>query len=210
MDILFGAVKNIILFLIIMTIVMNLIGNSSFKQYVRLFGGMILILIVIMPVMDFFDITDKLNYYVDLNRFRVNANDISDQLVHAEEGSKARIVKEYKSNLSEQVKSKLSIHNLYAKGIDIAIEEDETSSQFGKLTSITILACTKSPDDREETTSEIDKIVIDKIKINSANQITSKEKKDTGYESLLELTVRKEIAAFFGLDVEQVAVDVEE
>lgn len=207
LDILYSTVKNIILFLVLMTIVMNLIGNSSYKQYIRIFCGMVLILIVIMPIMQLFRVDNKLNYYFDLNQFKVSANDISEDLVSSEESGVQRVISEYKSNLSQQIEDKLAIHNLQSTSIDIELEEEKENENFGAIQAIQVKA--KNQTDAEDSSSEIDQIVIDKIKINQDNErILSTEEPEL--ESLVELNLKEEIASFYGLNVEQVQIDIEQ
>ena len=42
-------VRNTVIYLILNTIIMNLLGNSSYKKYVSIVSGMILLVIVVSP-----------------------------------------------------------------------------------------------------------------------------------------------------------------
>ncbi len=44
-------IKNIVIYMLLNTIIMNLLGNKSYKKYVSIVSGMILVLIVISPLM---------------------------------------------------------------------------------------------------------------------------------------------------------------
>lgn len=51
MDGVYSWVKSIVFYLVFLTVVTHLVPNRKFEKYVRLFTGMILILVVIKPVM---------------------------------------------------------------------------------------------------------------------------------------------------------------
>lgn len=214
MDVLYTAVKNIIIYLILITVVMNLMGDSSFKKYVGIFTGMVLIIIVVLPIMNIFHISDKLTYYLDVNNFKVNTNDISSQLSEAGESQNERILTKYKDSLKEEITTRLSIHGVTPIEIKIVIDEDSNSSECGMVRSIDIAATQKGIEEKEETSkSAIDEIVIDKISINKEKELGAgaaeeEESENVTMDTLLELNIKQELAGFFNLNVEYITVEI--
>ena len=49
MEAVYGWVKNIIYYMIFLSVVNNLLADSKYGKYIRLFSGMVLILLVVSP-----------------------------------------------------------------------------------------------------------------------------------------------------------------
>lgn len=73
-------VRNIVIFLILNTIIMNLLGNSSYKKYVSIVSGMILLLIVVSPFLKLLRIDEILDYYLNTNIFQSDMSNIQSEL----------------------------------------------------------------------------------------------------------------------------------
>ena len=54
MQILYSWVKPLLYFVIFMTMVENILSESSFRKYIRVFSGMMLILVILMPLKTMF------------------------------------------------------------------------------------------------------------------------------------------------------------
>ncbi len=48
-------IENIVFYLIVLVVIMQIIPNSSYQKYVRFFAGMILILMLAVPILKIFD-----------------------------------------------------------------------------------------------------------------------------------------------------------
>ena len=52
MEILYGWVKNIIYFMIFLSVAGSLLADSKYEQYIRFFAGALLILLTVSPLLD--------------------------------------------------------------------------------------------------------------------------------------------------------------
>ena len=125
---LYAAVKNIIIFMLLVTVFSNLVGKSGFKQYMSIFIGLVLILIVVRPVLVWINADNKVDYFFSQNLFKANASDLSDQLYQAEGKMQAQIIEQYKDTLKQQIESQVERHDLTLKKIKIEIVEDSTQA----------------------------------------------------------------------------------
>lgn len=214
LEVLYSMVKNIIIYLIMMTVIMNLIGNSSFKKYIQIFSGIILIIIVVLPIINIFKASDKLSYYFNLNELQVNTNEMKNQILETDEGQSKTIISDYKKGLKTEINTKLTVHNLTATSIELVIEEDTKSSKYGTLEALKIVAHYLGSEDlKKETKSTIDNVVIDKISINKEKEFNAEDNnksKNGSGDSLVELNVSKELAAFYNINPESITVEISE
>lgn len=113
MDQIYSLVRNIVVYLILVTIVMNLVGKSSYRKYISIFTGMVLILIVAKPIVSLFNLSDTFNYYFNNNLFMVEAKDYNDELIAADDKGKQAILAEYQNIVKDQIEMVLNRYNLY-------------------------------------------------------------------------------------------------
>src|SRR5690554_3383120 len=125
MNSVYSWVKNIVFFLLIISIVNNLVGDNSYKKYINLVTGMILIILVVSPLTNLFNINEKIDYYFAKNTFEVDTEDISKKLIKIENEQKASIVKEYKNEIEKQTGELLEKEGLYISYFQVTISEKD-------------------------------------------------------------------------------------
>lgn len=208
MNAIYDGVKTIVVYLILVAIVMNLLGTSSYKKYVSVFTGMLLIFMIITPLMKLFHLTDSMDYHLKENNFKVEAKDMNSKIFDADEEQKSYITREYLIKLNEQLETNLNEKNLTLKKCNFTIDEDMTSENFGKVLAIDLLAKEEKNDEKGEKDSMIKEIIIEDIRINEND--TKKERNTSITDSVQEIEIKKELAKFYNIDPESVHVDIDD
>lgn len=216
MELIYQAVKNVIIFLLLVTVLGNLLGQSSFKKYINIFVGLVLIIIVITPILKLINSNAKVDQFYNQNLYRMSASDLGEQLLSADKSYQGTILKEYKKTMEEQIEATLKSYKLTADSVDITINEDADSEECGQITAISVKAkkeeAKKESEQKENTldVDEVDKVTIEKIDINDADkaaQTTGEQNKDK-YDTVEELTVKEELSALYGIEQEHIEVDI--
>ena len=211
MEQIYSLVKDIVVYLILVTIIMNLVGKSSYRKYISIFTGMVLILIIAKPIVSLFNLSDTFNYYFDNNLFMVEAKDYNDKLMAADEKGKQAIIIEYRNIVKEQIETVLNRYNLYPSSVNTLLDTDESSGDYGMVTGITIVAAFT----REDSTVESSDIKVDKIMINQDIKIEGKKKKEQSddepgaYEDTKK-KIRDELSNSFQIEQDQIHITIEE
>lgn len=206
MDILYDMVKTIVIYLILVAIVMNLLGTSSYKKYVAMFTGMLLIYIVITPLMELFNLTDTMDYHIEENYFKVEAKDMNAQIFNADDEQKSYIINEYKVKLEHQIGEVLNRRNLTLNKCELTLEENMSSESFGSVLGINILAKEFDEASSEDKDKIIEEISIDKIRIGTEEEANLEIPKT---DSVLEIEIKKELSRFYNLDSDLVHVEID-
>lgn len=209
----YTAVKNIIIFMLLVTVFMNLLGKSSFKQYIRIFVGLVMILIVIRPILSLLNVQEKVDYYFDRNLYKINTEDMTEELYNAEANYQKKIVEEYKSLIEKQINTQLLAHDLEVKSLELEIESDTENESCGQILSIKLAA--KRVDSQEngkvtEELDEVDQVLIDKITINDASKSINTNAETDDYDTVLEVTIKQELVSLYGVDINNISVTIEE
>ena len=160
MDKLLEYIKNIGYFLILMSLVSNVMPDNSYKKYCRMFCGIILVVLVINPFYEF------LNYDGDIKDIFVAASyesrvkELENQLKMNERSTKERAINEYEHLIVNELQGIAKNEDLFIVDAKIEfIEEPEI-----QLTELKLLV-TENIEDINEGNIDDSLVKIDKITI---------------------------------------------
>ena len=80
-------IETIAFYLVILTIVIQLIPNNSYKQYVRFFVGLILILMLVNPICSLFGMQESFQEFYDEARYEQKMREIEQATKYLEDFS---------------------------------------------------------------------------------------------------------------------------
>jgi len=103
----YSWVKNIIIFLVLSTIINNLLGKSTYKKYINLITGIILVILVISPLFKVFELDKSLEYYMSTNFFVAESENINQVLLDSEQEKQKKIFQKW--NLLRLIKLRLEM-----------------------------------------------------------------------------------------------------
>lgn len=207
MNEIYSWVKSIIIFLVLTTIISNLLGKSTYKKYVNLITGIILVILVISPLLKLFQIDDTLDYFFSFNILSTEAEDMNSRLVNMEEGQMSEILKEYKDEIKAQVVKILKEQELYLVDIKISLDEDTESSNFGKLKTMDITA-SYVRQNTDENKTDIKEIKIDKIEFDQSKESVDKTEKVTLSPS--EIKIKNLLSDFYNMNPDNINISIQE
>lgn len=208
---LYEWMKNIIVFMIISTVILNLLGKSNYKKYVGLITGLILVLLVIGPILS---LTGKISYFdfsLDSYASLVDAQDLSKEMFSMEEQSTLDIFEQYKQVIINQTDSLLAQKGLTVVTMEIDVVTDKTSKDFGEILQMNIVAAYKTNLEMPGKTGEI--LSIEKIEI---GQISFDSEYEKGQESeqnslsAMENSIKIMLADFYNVDSNNININIQE
>lgn len=204
MELIYTWIRNIVIYMLLNTIIMNLVGGKNYKKYVSIVSGMILVLIVIAPIMDFMKLEDKLDLFLDKNDFAMETSNFRTDVSRMEEAGRKAIFAEYEEKIRQQVEAILDEERLRMTDLKLRLELDTESSEFGSILSMEITATTEYDDQKEDGKRLlIDDIEIDHIKI-------SDREEDTGRTpSPLEIIMKKRLSDFYNIEQGNININIQ-
>jgi stage III sporulation protein AF len=200
----FNWIKNIVIYMIINTIIMNLLGDKSYKKYVSIVSGMILVLIVISPFTKLMKLDDNLDYFLQYNLFSSTTADYKNQLEQAEEEQDKAVFAGYKEKIKEQVKELLKKDQVYLKSCSINLDEDPKSDTFGEIRGMDITA---SADETQETGG--DSLIIEDIEIGEISMDDKDKKQEVNQPSPLEISIKNELSDFYNMEQGNINISIQ-
>lgn len=203
MDQVYEWIRNIIIYMILNTIIMNLLGNKSYKKYVSIVSGMILVLIVVSPLIKYMELEEILDYYLKSNDFAIEASDFKNDLNRMEEEQSNLIFEEYKKKIEQQVEEILLKEGVVAESIRITIDNNPKSDTFGELLQMDIVAGYE-PTENEKGRVTVEEIVIGPIHIGEASENTKKK-----VPSPMEINIKKELSDFYNMKQDNINISIQ-
>lgn len=213
-------VESIVVYVVLITIVMNVIGNSTYRKYVQIFTGMLLILIVLNPVLKLLNWDDTLELHLGINEQVIISQEMKQQLTMAEDDKKKWILADYKKNIEKTLAQMLEVEGCRFGSCDIVF--NETEEKFGEIESI-ILVCeeknmlkTEEMEENLETQSlikKVEKIRILDISLDEKSVYKEMEEEKPNQKSQtkssVEKNLRKSIIQWLGIDNNSIVISWE-
>ena len=148
-----SSIKEIAYFVIIISLISNLISNEKYIKHIKLFTGIILILIIINPLLKFFNSGGSLKNVFEEESMVNNINELNRSLSGIEENISSQTINDYQVCINKKVKGDLEKEGYNVERVDSVIENKENPSE-------------------EENTFEIAKIDVYLLENSDQNQIS--------------------------------------
>ena len=207
MNIISRWIKNIVFYMLLNTVLMNLLGNSRYKKYVSIVSGLILVMIVISPLIKILHLDDELDYKIRSKEFAVETADFQNSLDIMEKNKTDLIFNEYKEKIKNQVGEIMESQGLYLVDLDISINMDSEHEDFGEITSMSILA--KDTKEDLESKSLKERIEIEEVRISAINHNQDEAQSQEKIYSAEEIAIKMKLSDFYNIETENINISIE-
>ncbi|MEG1992522.1 MAG: stage III sporulation protein AF [Acetivibrio sp.] len=134
MTLLLDTVRNLAMYLIFITIIKNLLGDSNYGKYVEFFMGIVLILIVLKPLSKALHTEGILEAYFNFQEINFEIKEAQNALYDGEEKVNDAILKNAEEQMKEQIINLAREEGLYVRNSKIMLSGKE--DDFGRLKKI--------------------------------------------------------------------------
>ena len=177
-------IKQVILVVMFASLVDFLIPENKFLKYTKVFLGLVVMMTIINPVIVFLKSDYNPKVFPLMPESMANEEVFSFEMDKVNEKNNEIFISEYKERLKSYIKGELAnITAYHIRDIQIQIVEDLASNDFGLVKSISIIVVEQQ--EQQDGDSDIDKIIIDRIKL--TNEI-EKSPRDASKDRSKELT----------------------
>ena len=131
-------VRNIVCYLIVLTVVSELLANSRYERYLRFFSGLVLIVLVVSPLSDALCLTDTLDDLFSAITFSQESDDFQERIWGMEEERKKRLAASYEEVLAREVEEMAREEGLLTENVTAVIDENGDSPSYGRVETFSI------------------------------------------------------------------------
>ena len=125
MGILLEYIKNIGYFLILMSLVSNVMPDNSYKKYCRMFCGLILVVLVINPFYEFLNYEGDIEDIFSTISYESGARELENQIRIGEKGTKDKVINEYEKLIINELQGSAREEGLYIMEAKVELTEGE-------------------------------------------------------------------------------------
>jgi stage III sporulation protein AF len=197
-------IKNIVVYMIINTIIMNLLGNKSYKKYVSIASGMILVIIVVSPLVNLLKLQDNLDYFLQSNDFALDSSDYKNELTQVEEEQSNQIFSEYEDKIKTKVKELLLEEKVYLNSFHVTFDKNTKSSTFGEIKSMDIKAGMEQSTGKKDHRLKIEDIEIAQIAVEDENKEVSAK-----VPSPMEINIKNKLSDFYNVPQANINISIQ-
>ncbi len=205
MEIIYQWMRNILIFIIAVTVLFQLIEKTSYRKYAGFVTGMILILLIVKPLLSVSGKDQGFWYLLESYDYLFEVEDNSEALIGAQDTRNSIILEEYKEVLKKQTERLLNQKGLTILSMDAEFEDSLSKANYGALKSLQVIAGYQKDSSK---TKEERKVAIDKIVVEIGEK--KKEKSNSSELSPLALSTKNLLADFYNLDAQHIHITIQE
>ena len=162
---LYEWIRNLVGFLVFMSMILNLLPDRSYEKYIRLFAGTVLILLVFAPLtkageleMQMAGIFERITFQNEVSLLRREMEDLDGKQMY-------RLIEAYMEIAEENIRRLAVEQDLECRSVEIEIEAEPESENFGEILNIVVHLTVTAQDDWEQRAEINRRIPILKRKI---------------------------------------------
>ena len=129
-------VRGLAFYLILMTVVLNLLPDKTYEKYLRLFTGMVFILLVFRPFADLTGLEARMAGVFERITFQNDAKLLKREIMEAEEVRLKKFTESFQAAVELDLKTMAEGSGLVCKSVEVTLNEDGESESFGALLSV--------------------------------------------------------------------------
>ncbi len=127
-----GYIGNIFCIYIIMSVLENVISNEKYARYMKLFAGVVMIIVVAGPILGVLN-RDSFSFDGSIFSGYEISDDVYASILNAEKGRNDEIINLYCDSVADRVRDYLDGTDYELASCDVRLDLDEDSESYGKI-----------------------------------------------------------------------------
>lgn len=185
-------VKGIVCYSILTAVFMEILPEK-FRKYIRLYMGLLFLLIFLSPIVRLFHLEDRMQNFFDKANLKIELEDKAFELELREADAVEALKQEYTEGLKEELAVFLGERGYELSEISFEWIEDTRKENFGEVTAVTLAV-------RQNGGGGKGKINIDKVQV---EVFAGRE------ESMLEKELKNELVSFYNMQEDNINVSIQ-
>lgn len=218
-ELLLDWARNILFFMVFLSVISHLLADRSYEKYIRFFAGMVLILITISPLKGGLDFQEQAGILFEEFSDFWEKQQAGEVLADVDKNRMGMFFSEYKKETEKRIGEIVEAEGFVCGGAEVTLQERSESSDYGRVEKIRLHLKKEENVDGEQNerdTGGLDKVkssekiegrtdgesnVSVKVEIPSVKAgLSGKKKEILGTGSLQEQQLKRKVAQYYGLE----------
>ena len=192
MEYLVEWVKNIAVFYIIATLVKNLVPGEKYGKYIKLFLGIVLIVLILKPIGKIVNLEGQYEKLLGDFTYKTMSNELTGQLEMSGQNRQQIIISEYTKGIENEIKEYVDSLGAYCTDCSIEIDLNPESDRYGMISMVRLQV--QRAESYNYRGINVDSIVIDSD--------------TTGEGSFLQVQIKNYVSDVYNLDRRNIYVNI--
>ena len=192
MEYLVEWVKNIAVFCIIATLVKNLVPGEKYGKYIKLFLGIVLIVLILKPIGKIVNLEGQYEKLLGDFTYKTMSNELTGQLEMSGQNRQQIIISEYTKGIENEIKEYVDSLGAYCTACSIEIDLNPESDRYGMISMVRLQV--QRAESYNYRGINVDSIVIDSD--------------TTGEGSFLQVQIKNYVSDVYNLDRRNIYVNI--
>ncbi len=141
-------ISSLAAYFLLMSVLDQLLPGKKYAKYVRLFGGMILILLILSPLSRGLHLEERIARYYESFVFQNEADDLKQQLLGVEQMQLEEMIRQYENSIASDIRQMAEEESVKVLSCQVEICKEQGSERFGQIVAIRLEVCKNG--EREE------------------------------------------------------------
>ena len=138
MEILYGWVRNITGYFLFLAVLDNLIPEKKYEKYIRLFAGMVTILLVVQPLTGALRLEEQIAHFYKTLVFQYQAEDLRQEMLGVEEQRFEQMIGQYEEAVAKDIRQMAEELGFIVIQCQAEIGKEHGSQGFGTVAGVWI------------------------------------------------------------------------
>lgn len=197
-------VGNILFYLVLVTVVENLLPGKKYSPYVRLAAGMVLILLALKPVTEGFHLEEHIARGFESFTYQQDARDLSREILGIEKQRLAQVMDSYEQAVEANVNAMAQEEGFVPVKIRAVMGRDENSEDWGAVVGIQMEVRGKGEETEEGSLAVQAVNPVDPVTVTLKEPGEEGSKAPEEPEELEQL--RRKVESYYGLEAGEVEI----
>ena len=133
---LYGWIRNLTGYFLFMSVLDNLLPGRKYTRYIRLFSGMVLILLVLQPLTGSLRLEERIAHYYESFVFQYQADDLKQEILGVEKQQLKQLIRQYEQAVEQDVQQMAEDAGYTVESCRARICSEQGTESFGTVTGI--------------------------------------------------------------------------
>lgn len=138
MDMIYDWIRSLVFYMILMTMVMNMLPDKKYEKYLQLFTGAAFVLLVVSPFTDLTGLENQIAGVFERLTFQNDAKLLVREIEDADGERMNRLVENFETAVETDIRTMAENAELECLDVDVVLETDMDAGTFGTVQAVRV------------------------------------------------------------------------
>ena len=205
-DMIYQWIRSLVFYMILMTMIMNMLPDKKYEKYLQLFTGAVFVLLVVSPFTDLTGVENRVAGAFERLTFQTDVKLLVREIEDADGERMNRLVESFETAVETDIRTMAESADLECLDVDVMLETDVDAGTFGAVQAVRV-----SVGDVGDKGAESVETAVDGEGASNTAVVPESEKMDRVRERRAAINravadLRSKIGEYYGIEERNIAI----